>query len=118
MRNPSAQCLDGQAAALAMLRRLQQMNWVRMHRKKSTALLASAVASLHAWPEAERMRFLAVLADWLASDAIGSGYDLDNYEEWIRRKEAKRSAREAKYRDRGFQQFLASVQGSPTSPTT
>ncbi len=118
MAESSARSIDGQEAALTLLRRLQQMNWVRMHRKKSTALLASAVASLHAWPEAERMRFLGVLADWLASDVIGSGYDLDDYAERVRFNDAKRRARKDGRRDRGFQQFLAVVQGSPTSPAT
>lgn len=104
--------IDGQDAALAMLRRLRELNWHRLHRRKNTALVAAAIGSLQAMPEGERLRFVAVIADWLASDVVGGGYELDDYEQWVRRNDAKRHAREAKRCDPGFQKFLSTVQGT------
>lgn len=101
--------LDGQKAALAMLRRLLQMNEYREHRRRSAALLAK---TLDALPEVQRMQFLGVVADWLVADLIGCGYEVDDYENLLRRRTAKRRVREAKRRDPGFQQFLSTVQGT------
>ncbi len=116
LREPAQ--LDGQAVALALLRHLEQVNSVHWRRRKSTVLVASAIAALPTMPETERMRFLAVISDRLVSDVIGLCLDNDDYEMRMRFNDSKRCAREAGRRDREFQKFIASVQGDSTSATT
>jgi hypothetical protein len=92
--------IDGQGAAIELLRHLQEMNWSGGEKPRKSARLVEQwmVASI-AWPNRERLAFARVLSDWLVTSLLGCGWELEDYEESCNYAHARR--------DQQFQKLIA-----------
>ncbi len=95
--------VDGQRAALNLLRQLTVMNWNQNAPLKSRAAVKSAIQSAVQFDAKEFERFAVVLTDWITPPLLGFTLDLDEYEASVSQKAAKSN--------REFRRFLAGLSG-------
>lgn len=72
--------IDGQAEGVALLRRLEKLNWNRDAPRKSREAVKTAMQTATSYPAKEFDRFAKVVTDWLTGSVLGFVPEINNYE--------------------------------------
>lgn len=108
--------VDGQAEALRLLRRLQKLNWSRERPSGSARLVHHTLRSLNDYPESERLRFSRVISEWLVTEVLGCGWNLEEYEANLAERAVQKARIGQAHADPQFKLFLDKINFGQTPP--